>query len=220
MRLLSAFLIFIFTTGFAPRSADEMGRMLIDAMGGADAWAGVRTVHNHAVNHHPNVRLVYTQEYWFDTERPAQRIHFRNFDVDWRRAFTPDGGWLFAEGETTPMNAERHGAELWGWSHSLYRKFILLARRPEGLRLDVGEGGRLEFFLDGEFLGWMTIDENGAPLRHGAREAPDEYYYYDELIPFGSINWPRSGGDQTGWRFEILAIKVSPDPPPVDFEKP
>ena len=204
----------------AAQTAEEMGQRLLDAMGGVDAWDTVRTVHNTAINHHPAARLPYIQEYWYDMQEPAHHTRINNFDMQRVRAYNSEGGWSLAEGNLTPFSAERLQNEMVSWSKSLYRKFRLLARKPDGFELTIGKDDRLEFRLDGAFLGWMIIGEDGAPVRHGGMPSTDNYTEFDELAEFGPAKWPRSGRDNDGWRFEMLSLELSDDAMPVPLSPP
>ncbi|WP_425410728.1 hypothetical protein [Hyphococcus sp.] len=210
------------TPGYATQNldAEKMGASLLDAMGGRDVWSVVRTVHNTAINHHPQARLPYIQEYWFDVEEPAQYLKRDSFDMEIRRAYTISGGWEKSGDDLDRYSEERLESALNGWEKSLYRKFYLLAKRPDALELVKAEDGMLEFYLDTEFLGWMMIDEDGAPQRHGGTQSREQYFYFDELAAFGPINWPHSGGNLGGWKFEILSIELLGTPAPVSFAPP
>ena len=208
------------TLAHAAEDAAAKAEKLLNAMGGAEAWKNVRTVHNKAVNHHPQARIAYIQEYWYNTHEPSHYTTLQNFDIDRARAYTLDGGWSLTETSLTPFSEERLQSEIQSWSRSLYRKFYLMARNDPGLEVRLGEGGRLEFLYEGDFIGWMLIDENGAPTRHGGTPATDSFTDFDPPVAFGPINWPRGGRDESGWDFEMLSLRVSSGPIPKDFSMP
>ncbi len=213
------FLSVFFNTANAAENADSLGQKFLHAMGG-DVWASVRTVHNTAINHHPQARLPYIQEYWYDTEKPAHYVTIKNFDLDRIRAYTMDGGWSIAEDEFKYFSDDRLQREIVSWSRSLYRKLHLLARKDENLSLSIGEGGRLEFFYDDDFIGWFLLDKDGAPTRHGGTPSSNDYTNFESLAQFGAVSWPRAGYDNDGWRFEMLSLEISDDAPMVDYTAP
>lgn len=204
----------------AAETAEEIADKLLNAMGGAEAWRNVRTVHNTAVNHHPQARLPYIQEYWYFTEEPKHIVRINNHDMQRKRAYTTHGGWSLVEGELTPFSDERLQNEIQSWSRSLYRKFYLLANDAKRLEVSLGEGGRLEFRDNGAFIGWMIVDENGAPTRHGGTPAADIYTEFEELAQFGDVSWPKGGSDEIGWRFEMLSLKALNEEPALSTEPP
>ncbi len=203
----------------AAEDADAKAQQLLSAMGGA-IWADIRTVHNTAINYHPQARLPYIQEYWYDTKRPAHYVTINNFDLDRARAYTLDGGWSMAEGQFSTFSEERLHQEVISWSRSLYRKLHLLARDDKNLSLAIGSAGRLEFTYDGEFIGWFLLGDDGAPVRHGGTPALEDYTSFESLVKFGPIFWPQGGYDNDGWRFEMLSLEISPNPPAVDYTPP
>lgn len=207
------------TSALGAEDASALGGKLLNAMGG-DVWADVRTVHNTAINHHPQARLPYIQEYWYDTERPAHYVTIKNYDMDRTRAYTTEGGWSVTEGEFGEFSDDRLQREITSWSRSLYRKIYLLARGDKDLALSIGESGRLEFNHDGEFIGWFLLDDKGAPRRHGGTASSENYTEFDDLAQFGSVYWPSGGHDNDGWRFEMLSLEISKAPPPVDYAPP
>ena len=208
------------TNAQADENAREKASKMLDAMGGAATRAEIRTVHNKAVNHHPDARLPYIQEYWYDTQTPRHYIKLNNFDVDRIRAYSKTGGWSFAEGVSAPFSEERLNRELDSWTRSLYRKFYLLARDPGSLELATGEGGRIEFSHQGKFIGWMMVNDAGAPTRHGSTPSADDYTNFGPLAQFGPIAWPASGNDNAGWDFEILSVEISGEEMPVSIAPP
>lgn len=207
------------TSAMGAEDASALGKKLLTTMGG-DVWADVRSIHNTAVNHHPQARLPYIQEYWYDTERPAHYVTIKNYDMDRTRAYTVDGGWSVTEGEFGEFSDDRLQQEITSWSRSLYRKIYLLAREDKDLALAVGEGGRLEFIHDGELIGWFLLDDKGAPRRHGGTASSENYTEFEDLAQFGSVYWPSGGHDNDGWRFEMLSLEISEARPPVDYAPP
>ena len=187
---------------------------------GAAAWSEIRTIHNKAVNHHPDARLPYIQEYWYDTHVPRHYIKLDNFDVERIRAYSSEGGWSLTEGKFAPFTEARLAREIDSWSRSLYRKFYLLAKDPESLDLALGRDGRIEFSHEGSFIGWMMTDEEGAPIRHGSTPSADDYTNFGPLAQFGPISWPATGNDDAGWDFEILGVVISPEEMPHSVAPP
>ncbi len=198
----------------------ELGEKLLNALGGEAAWKDVRAVHNTAVNHHPQARLPYIQEYWYFTGAPKHVVKINNHDMNRMRAYTEDGGWSMLRGEVNPFSAKRHTNELMSWRRSLYRKIFLLANRSPDLRLAMGSDGSLEFYDNELFIGWMKINENGSPTRHGGTESRDIYTDFEELAQFGNIFWPMGGKDESGWRFEMLSIEALDEEPDISTEPP
>ena len=217
-----AIIIFLLSGNIAhaEESAREKAMRMLDAMGGAAVWSEIRTIHNRAVNHHPDARLPYIQEYWYDTHVPRHYIKLNNFDVDRIRAYSSESGWSITEGKFANFSEERLDSEIRSWSRSLYRKFYLLATDPNSLELTAGREGRIEFIHEGKFIGWMVIDEDGAPTRHGSTPSSDDYTNFGPLAQFGPISWPESGNDDAGWDFEILSVDISNDEMPHSVAPP
>ena len=206
-----------FAEGQDPRARAELW---LETMGGRTVWAEARTVHSWAVNHNAAARLVYTQEYWMDLSAPHQLVRIKNYDFDRLRGYTPEAGFSIVEGTNTPFSAERLARDKEAWERTLHRKLHLLASAPDALVLsDIGNG-RVGFALDGEDLGWVEIGADGALLSSKTQDA-DEITKFEPLVAFGPINWPAAGALADGsWSFEVLAIAISPEPPPVSFQVP
>ena len=200
--------------------AGQLGDRLLGALGGADAWREAAAVHNTAVNHHPQARLPYIQEYWYFTETPRHVVKINNHDMQRMRSYTQTGGWSLVEGEVRPFSDERLANELSSWNRSLYRKLYLLASDSPDLSLSLGDDGSLEFYESGQFAGWITIASDGAPLRHGGSRDRNVYTDFDELVTFGQVRWPSAGQDETGWRFEMLSIELLEEEPEISTEPP
>ncbi|MEL7448654.1 MAG: hypothetical protein AAFN78_05555 [Pseudomonadota bacterium] len=200
--------------------ARASAEMMLEAMGGKAVWKEVRSVHNTAVNHHPQSRLPYVQEYWFDTREPHHYLTIKNFDFDRSRGYTRKGGCSLVEGDARPFTDERLQNELQSWARSMYRKLYLLAADPENLELELGTGGRVEFTYEGEFIGWMNIASDGTPERHGGSAPSEMFTEFLPLIEFGPVSWPRGGKDNDGWDFEILSLQISQEEIPPALKVP
>lgn len=198
--------------------AAAMAEKFLDAMGGRAAWVKARYVHSWAVNHHPQARLPYTQEYWTDFRRPRTLNRLKNFDMNRLRGFNIDHGWGVKEGEVYKFEPERVASELNSWRRSIYGKLMAIARRDTGVTYEWRDN-RLSFRKGKVDLGWIELDANGAPTRHSA--GPDQPpTKFGPLVSFGNINWPRHGAEDGGWRFEMLAIELGYGPVPVSFDLP
>ena len=200
--------------------AMALGETFLAAMGGRVPWQKARWIHNLAVNHHPQARLVYTQETWIALEEPRQYIKLRNFDMHRDRALDKDTAWRLSEGKFSTQSKEEVADWKTGLQKSIYWKLSMLARRDAVLALAIGPDGRLEFRKNGTFLGWLMLAENGAPAKHGADEAGEVSTSFGKLLSFGAINWVRSGEENSGWSFEILNIRPGDGPFPVSTAAP
>lgn len=198
--------------------AAAMAEKFLAAMGGREVWAQATYVHSKAVNHHPQARLPYIQEYWTDFRKPRTLNRLTNFDMDRLRGFNVDHGWGIKEGETYEYDAERVANELRDWRRSIYAKLVAIARRDKSMGME-WRNGRLSFSKDGEDLGWIELGPDGAPKGYSATAegAPTSF---GPLETFGEINWPRSGEQESGWRFEMLSIELGTGTVPVSFEMP
>ncbi|MEM7020758.1 MAG: hypothetical protein AAF512_25880, partial [Pseudomonadota bacterium] len=190
------------------------------AMGGADAWKDIQVVHNTAVNHHPQARLPYIQEYWYFTQAPKHIVKIKNHDMNRMRAYTQEGGWSYYQGQVHPFNEERLENEIQSWHRSLYQKLHLLAKQSPRLRLKIGVENRLEFFDQDQFIGWLIVGDDGAPARHGGTSSMDAYTDFSALAKFDNVSWPSRGQDDSGWRFEILSFQVLDHAPDISMEPP
>ena len=201
-------------------TANQMGKRLLAAMGGAEAWKDVQVVHNTAVNHHPQARLPYIQEYWYFTQMPKHVVKINNHDMNRMRAYTEEGGWSYYQGQAHPFSEERLENEIQSWHRSLYRKFYLMATQSPELRLEIGIENRLEFFDGEQFIGWMIVGDDGAPTRHGGTSTMDAYTNFSALTKFDEVFWPSNGQDDSGWRFEMLNFQVLKQAPDISMEPP
>ena len=212
--------IFFFSAGAFADEASELGDKLLSAMGGADAWKDTKTVHSLAVNHHPQARLPYIQEYWYFTDRIEHVVTINNHDMDRKRAYTKDGGYSYLRGESRPFDEERMANEIQSWHRSVYRKLLLLARKDPALQLTIADDGRLEFMDGDRFIGWLMVAEDGTPIQHGGSEDRASHTNFGALMEFGDINWPANGHDESGWRFELLSISALKEEPDIDKNPP
>ena len=204
--------LFVFR-GLTPVSAMEpdattLAESFLEAMGGREVWARAEWVHNWAVNHHPQARIIYTQEAWISLDEPRQYIKLRNFDMNRDRALDGNRAWRLSEGKFSAQSPDEVKEWQAGLSKSIYWKLSKLARKDPRLNLAIGKEGRLEFREDGHFLGWLRLNEDGSPVMHGAEESGGASTTFGDLVEFGPIKWVRSGEETSGWGFEILSIRL------------
>ncbi|MEO1245304.1 MAG: hypothetical protein AAFX56_06410 [Pseudomonadota bacterium] len=204
---------------FADR-ATELGDKMLAMLGGAEVWQEAVAVHNTAINHHPQARLPYIQEYWYFTGMPRHVVKINNHDMQRMRSYTQAGGWSLVEGDVRDFSEERLAQEIISWHRSFYRKIVLLATESADLTLSLGAGGSVEFHDSDQFIGWIEISDDGTPRRHGGSENRRIYTEFAELISFGEINWPSGGRDETGWRFQMLSIELLEEEPALSTEPP
>ena len=181
---------------------------LLAAVGGRQLWATKRYVHTRAVNWHPDARLPYIQEAWIDLEQPAHRIQLNNFDMQRIRVYTPSLGWGVTESRQYDFDTQRLAAEHENWRRLIYRKLRLLATDNPNLLVTQNAGSILEFTHDNEYLGWIEVNENGAPAAHGLDQDRQMSTAFGDLVKFDRVAWVRSGQQSGGWAFETLYFEL------------
>ena len=159
--------------------AQDLAEKMLAALGGAEAWRDAAVVHPTAVNHHPQARLPYIQEYWYFTKAPRHVVKINNHDMQRMRSYTEAGGWSIVEGDVRPFSEERLSREILSWQQSIWHKMSLLAKGSADLRLTMADDGSVEFYESGQFIGWIEIGEDGAPRRHGGIEDRSIYTEFD-----------------------------------------
>ena len=130
--------IFFFSAGAFADEASELGDKLLSAMGGADAWKDTKTVHSLAVNHHPQARLPYIQEYWYFTAAPRHVVKINNHDMQRMRSYTEA---LEGEAIWSAYDILLRAANLPNFARHIILRLNLLDKRRRHLLRQAKNGG-------------------------------------------------------------------------------
>lgn len=207
----------------APDAAGAaLAEELLAAMGGREAWAGVRYMHVEAVHDDLAVRDPFTNRIWNDFTSFRVRFEARNAAFDSRRGVTGESGWRWRDGRSQPLTAEQVEGERRWWEANIYRTLHRIAIRDPELSFRAAAPRRLEVFrADGTRLNWFLLHPRGEPLLFGTW-ASEAGTVFGPLSSNGTVKYPRWGGRPDGdFRYEIVRIETAAAVPAgVDFSAP
>lgn len=224
----TAFLLAAALASPAARAAEPdtagaaLAEELLVAMGGREAWAGVRFMHVEAVHDDLAIRDPFTNKIWNDFTRFRVRFEARNAALDSRRAVEGETGWRWREGRQQPLSPEQVEGERRWWEANIYRTLHRIAARDPDLSFRAAAPRRLEVFLaDGRRLNWFLLSPRGEPVLFGTWTS-EAGTVFGPLSSNGTIKYPRWGGRHDGdFRYEIVRIETAAAVPSgVDFSAP
>lgn len=206
----------------APAPGDALSEELLAAMGGREAWAGVRYLHVEAVHDDLAVRDPFTNRIWNDLTTFRVRFEARNASMDRRHAIAGDQGWRWREGDVRTLTAEEVAGQRRWWEANVYRTLHRIAVRDPDLTFRAASPRRLEIFRpDGTRLNWFILNQRGEPMVFGTWDS-EAGSVFGPLSSNGTIRYPRWGGRPDGdFRYEIVRIETAGSvPAEVDFSAP
>ncbi len=206
----------------ADTAGAALAEELLAAMGGREAWAGVRFMHVEAVHHDLAVPDPFTNKIWNDFSCFRVRFEARNAALDRRRGVVDGSGWRWREGETFPLTADQVEGERRWWEANVYRTLHRIATRDQELSYRAATPRRLEVFrADGKRLNWFLLNQRGEPALFGTWDS-EAGTVFGPISSNGTIKYPRWGGrPDADFRYEIVRLETAAAVPAgVDFSAP
>jgi hypothetical protein len=211
------------THGALPRSdaaAVEDALAMVDAMGGRDIWAQVKSVH-FVHRWSIDTRLdTYVENEILDLTGPRSWIEMRSEILDYQRGISPEHGVWEIETGVTKVGAKD---DLARYLERAPFHFVRLARAvaAEDPSYRVrhgpnawfnGRGQRLEFVgPDGTVGGWIVLNARKEPIVWGTTQY---VYVFGPLRQFGNLRLPAWGSTGNGAvSYEMIDFTASRLPP-------
>jgi hypothetical protein len=184
---------------------------MLDALGGRDAWAGVRNTINGSMQYRAQAPTAVYAVIVLDFERPRFHMEFTGPDLYLERAVSGDTGWRrMRAGHIEDMDEEYLAGEMDWYDAHLYRTIHRLARRDETLTVTIGERDRLEVHTGGKRLMWFQLNEDGEPYAFGTREDDSGSLLGPWTFVQDGIRHPSWVSNADGsWRVAIRALSVN-----------
>jgi len=202
--------------------AAALAEELLAAMGGREAWAGVRYMHVEAVHDDASIRDPFSNFIWNDFTAPRMRFEARNAAIDRRHGVTGDTGWRWRDGQVSALTPEQVAGQRAWWEANVYRTLHRLAVNDPELTVRTPAPRRLEVFrADGRRLNWFLLNQRGEPMLFATGDS-EAASVFGPLSSNGTIKYPRWGARPDGdFRYEIVRIVTAGAvPDEVDFMAP
>ena len=152
-------------------SAEAAVDRMLQALGGRNAWAGVRNTVNDSQQNRLVEPAVVRTVITMDFERPRVHIETTAPGLRVERALDGDRHWRRNRaGELGPIPDEVLADDRRFIAGHVYRTLARLARRDAGLRVQLGRDGRIEVHESGTRIAWYLLDVRGEPYRYGAHD--------------------------------------------------
>lgn len=217
--------LFIFLAGsLAAQTAEPAAARVerfLTAMGGREAWAGIKFAHVEAIHDDLAFADPFTNRIWNDFSAPRVRFEARNAQIDRRRAIADDRGWRQRDGQFMALTPEQVESDRRWWEANLYRTLHRLAVNDPDLTARAVGAHRLEIFrADGRRLNWFVLNPRGEPMLFGTWD--NESGGTRPLAGNGTVKYPKWGAMPDGsWRYEVVRLVTAPTAPTdVSFTTP
>lgn len=202
--------------------AAAMADRLLAAVGGREAWAGVRNTVNDSQQYRDaepvEVRAVITMDFM----QPRWRIDTTGPDLLLTRVVDGERDWRrLRDGRIAPLSAATRADDLQWHAGHVYRTLARLARRDPLLRLDVGADGRLEVHEGPRRIAWFRLTSAGEPYAFGGvGDGPGSLSGPWSVVEQG-IRHPAWVAQADGrWRSSLNRLQVNVPLPDSRFEPP
>ncbi len=195
----------------ADDAADAMAERMLDAIGGREAWAGLRNTINGSQQNRAGEPTVVYAVITMDFEKPRFRIETTAPGLHLIRVIDSDNHWrLRRSGSIEDVPPDLYAEDMKWYGAHLYRTIHRLAARDPAISVRINEKSRLEILEDGERLRWFELDAKGEPYAFGSSD--DETGSLSGPWDFvqDGIHHPRwvSSADGT-WRAAVRSLTVN-----------
>ncbi len=202
-------------------AANEKLALMLEAMGGKQNWAALKSVYIRARHTEPQLDLPYINEIWHSMT--DLRLKIKQTDTAERfqeRVLLIDHGWANRKGAISDLSDEE--ISYWrSWSgRNVYKIIHRLAADDEDLVVKTGLENRLEVYdREGNFVLWFRLDEENRPRWFG-RE-PDNGTTFSGWDTTDGIVRPVGGGPDDGsFQYKMLIWQPSREPIDIDLSRP
>lgn len=165
-------LLILGQSGYADdKQAEAMADRMLEAIGGRDAWAGLRNTINGSQQNRAGEPTVVYAVITMDFEAPRFRIETTAEDLHLVRVINGDESWrLRRSGAIEDVPRELFNDDMKWYGAHLYRTIHRLAARDPAISVRINEQERLEIHSDEGRLLWFELDAKGEPYAFGSRD--------------------------------------------------
>lgn len=195
--------------------------LMLEAMGGKQNWAALKSVYIRAKHTEPQLELPYINEIWHSMT--DLKLKIMQTDTAGRmqvRVLLVDHGWANRKGAISDLKEEE--IEYWrSWSgKNVYKIIHRLAAGDDGLVVKTGPENRLEVYdRDGNFVLWFRLDDENRPRWFGPEtDSGTTFTGWD--ITDGIVR-PKGGAPDDGsFQYNMLIWQPSREPIAIDLSRP
>ncbi len=210
------------TALFADPAGDAAAARLLEAMGGAEAWAAVDAVIVEATHWEMREPVRYANRIVNDFNAP--RVRFEAHAGDWHRWELVDGDRATQRRDNEPIaaaDAERAEGNRHWWRSNVYRTLQRLARRDDTLFCLAPTADLLEVHDETGRLNWFRLNPRGEPVQFGTGEVGTGTIFGPLAEHPAGVRYPAWGANADGtWRYTIQRFVVNPRLSDDDFDLP
>jgi hypothetical protein len=213
------------------KEAIALAEAMVDAMGGMEIWAQLKSVH-FVHEWFPIHRIdSYIENEILDLTGPRSWVEMKSEIYHRLRAYSPEHKyWNIINGEFSYASEEAFASAMERAPYSIYRIARGIARGDPYYEIRLGKGDiprsrRLEFYgPDGKMHGWIILNARNEPLVW----ATTQYRYtFGPMKRFGNLRVPNWAVYENGITcYEMISLEGSnmpPDPslfePPAEYKK-
>ena len=185
---------------------------MLAALGGRSLWAEARSLHTIERARHPDYGDGIEANMWHNLEAPGEYAHLIHSQVEIKRGWDEDGGWVKKDDDLRDYSEEEVQKRIFYWHRDMYTLYHQLAKGERKLTVRALEPD-----------GILVLDENGEDVAK-FKLSPDGQVYYWELLGgkgervfiygphrnFGEVRFPDWGTSTDGsWSSYYLQVRPS-----------
>lgn len=200
---------------------DQKVEMLLNAVGGKEVWAAAGGFHMVEVAHYASLKHPLVREFWIDFNQPRIKIQSKSIERRQTTTLNVNSGWTMSDSEISVWDSARVAGWRSFWPGIPTRIFNLLARQHPSLSFKAFQN-RFDFFIDGNFAVWISVNDQGIPVAYGRSvNKLNDAHFLGEMLEYGSVRLWRTAyepGDQ--WNVEMVDYELLEDLSNIDYDAP
>jgi hypothetical protein len=202
------------------RAADVVDALL-EQVGGRAVWAAATGFHMVEVLEDGNLPLPAVREYWIDFRRARIMERTTTNSSVQLQALNESRGWMVRDGVRSEWTPEQVSGWRGFWPGIPTRVFHLLAARDPSIEVVLREGNRLDVEIDGRFVVWIALDDQGVPVAYGRDEAHTYTHFLGRMETYGPVRlWTAAYEPGDMWKVTMVDYDLFGGDLPVSFDPP
>lgn len=197
----------------------EIEKMLA-AVGGRDIWRDASGFEMTEILYDAGTPLPVIRRYAVDFRSP--RIKETSVGSGLRRtnALNDVEGWTDENGVLMSWPAERHARWRSFWPGIPTRIFHLVASNDPSVTAKWRDGV-LDFYIGGDRVVWIGLDENGVPVAYGRADRHTETHFLGKPMRYGDVTlWSEATEPGGEWRVVMVDYVLMREPMAESFAPP
>ncbi len=198
----------------------DLVKQLMKAIGDKEVWKNAKGCYMLEIAHFGDIELPLIRNFWIDFDRPRIKIQTKGLEINNTRALNETAGWSIDSSGVKVWENEKVANFQSFWTSIPTRIFHLLAKNDSSLSYELDEN-RIEFYIDGKFVIWIALDDNGDPIACGRSNNPRKTHFLGKMTNYGNVRlWKEATEPGGEWNVVLVDYQLLNDMTKIQYSTP